>query len=231
MSYTCAIIDDDELAIQILESYLSKFPEFTLVGSAANAMAGKNLLEKNHVDLLFLDVEMPGITGLELLHTLVKRPNVIISSAKKEYAAESFDLQVLDYLVKPVTLQRFSQGIARFLEQTEKEPVPTPIEAIFFNENKKMVKVMTEDILFIEGLKDYIKVVTPTKSVVTKDTLAHIEAKLDASRFFRLHKSFIVALPHIDAYNSTDVEINGTTIPIGRNFKDGFFARMGTVQE
>lgn len=228
MNFTCAIIDDDPLAISILESYITKFDELIYVGSANNAGNGRILLDNKKPDLLFLDVEMPGLNGIEFLQTLLQKPYVIISSAKKEYAADGFDLEIPDYIVKPVTFQRFAKSIHKFFDTVKHSNSNTIAQKnhFFLNENKRMVRVNVDDIKYIESLKDYVRVVTVDKQVVTKEKISFFEDNLPLGDFLRVHKSFIVSLKKIDAYSATSVEIGGVEIPIGRNYKDAFFKQM-----
>jgi DNA-binding LytR/AlgR family response regulator len=222
MGIICGIIDDDALAISILKSYMEKIPGIQLAFTLNSAVDAEASLLKHKPDLLFLDVEMPQLSGLEWLYTLNERPAVVISSAKKDYAAEAFDLEILDYLVKPVTFQRFTKCIHKF--EQAKHPVSLKESQtdpwIFVNENKKMVKIEVSDIMYIESLKDYIKIHTRTRSVITKDQITAIAERLPASKFLRIHRSYLVSIQHIDSYNASAVEINHQEIPIGRNYKN-----------
>jgi DNA-binding LytR/AlgR family response regulator len=222
MGIICGIIDDDALAISILKSYMEKIPGIQLAFTLNSAVDAEASLLKHKPDLLFLDVEMPQLSGIEWLYTLNERPAVVISSAKKDYAAEAFDLEILDYLVKPVTFQRFTKCIHKF--EQAKHPVSLKESQtdpwIFVNENKKMVKIEVSDIMYIESLKDYIKIHTRTRSVITKDQITAIAERLPASKFLRIHRSYLVSIQHIDSYNASAVEINHQEIPIGRNYKN-----------
>lgn len=226
MTIKCAIIDDDSLAINILKSYIAKTPHVDLVFTLENPLEGEAHLKKHAVDLLFLDVEMPGLSGVEFLHSLVEKPKVIITSAKKDYAAEGFELEVFDYIVKPVTFQRFSKSIKKILSQnsdqtTAKQETQKQIpEFIFLKENKKMVKIAIDNILYIESIKDYIKVYTTKKTVVTKEQISNFAALLPGNKFLRVHRSYLVAINKIDAYSASMIEIGDAEIPIGRNYKE-----------
>ena len=226
MTIRCGIIDDDSLAISILKSYIDKTSQLQLVFTLDNPLDGEKKLQENPVDLLFLDVEMPGLTGIEFLHTLIEKPKVIITSAKKEYAAEGFDLDVLDYIVKPVTFQRFSKSIKKYLalskvdEEAEPDNKQSNAEFLFLKENKKMVKIAISNILYIESIKDYIKIHTTKKTVVTKEQISHFADLLPKDKFLRVHRSFLVAMHKIDAYSASSIEIKDAQIPIGRNYKD-----------
>jgi len=232
MEIRYAIIDDDDIAITVLKSYLDKIPQLKLVGFAQNAIEGHELLLTHKPDLLFLDVEMPQLSGIELLQTLHNPPKVIITSAKKEYAAEGFDLNVLDYIVKPVTFQRLSTSIRKFLASvTESKPnESTAPEFLFLKENKKMVKVNVNEILYIESVKDYIKIITSHKTVITKEQLGQFESRLPNDQFLRIHRSYLVSIQHIDSFSAVSVEINGVELPIGRNYKDSCYQSLTHTQ-
>ncbi len=221
MRVTCGIIDDDAMSISILKSYMEKIPNLQLVFILHSALEAAESLTRFKPDLLFLDVEMPQLSGIEWLYTLADRPTVVITSAKKEYAAEGFDLDILDYLVKPVTFQRFAKCIHKYEQQYKEKEQDEKLTGtvIFVNENKKMVKIETADILYVESLKDYIKIHTKARSVITKDQITAFAERLPETRFLRIHRSYLVAIQHIDSYNASSLEINGQELPIGRNYK------------
>jgi DNA-binding LytR/AlgR family response regulator len=231
MGILCGIIDDDAVAISILQSYIAKVPGLELAFTLTNAMESKGHLDKFKPQVLFLDVEMPGLSGIELLYTLKEKPAVVITSAKKDYAAEGFELEVFDYIVKPVTFQRFVKSIQKY----EKTIVPhnqsdvALSDWIFVNENKKMVKIHIADILYVESLKDYIKIHTTRRSVITKDQISVFADKLPLSQFLRIHRSFLVAINHIDSFNASMVEIQGSELPIGRIYKNDCIKILGNL--
>lgn len=228
MTIRCGIIDDDALAISILQSYIDKMPDTSLVISSQHALEARPEIAKNDIDLLFLDIEMPEITGLDFLQTLTAPPKIIITSAKKDYAAKGFELDVLDYIVKPVTFQRFVASIKKYNTQAKvtKAQTPKPTEFIFLKENKKMVKVYINNILYVESIKDYIRVVTKKKTVITKEQISNFSEKVPALQFIRVHRSFLVAKKHIDAYSSNIIEIGGKEISIGRNYKEACLKKL-----
>ncbi|MBI9067496.1 MAG: response regulator transcription factor [Salinivirgaceae bacterium] len=237
MTIRCAIIDDDVLAINILKSYLEKTNGLELVFAIENPLEGERLLLENKIDLLFLDIEMPQLTGLEFIHTILHPPKVILTSAKKEYAAEGFDLEVLDYIVKPVTFQRFSKSIKKYFaamgsdgSESKQQPL-TENEFIFLKENKKMVKVSINNILYVESIKDYIKVHTLIKTVITKEQISQFADLLPSDKFLRVHRSYLVALNKIDAYSASSIEIKDVEIPIGRNYKDECLKILGDLKK
>lgn len=222
MGITCGIIDDDAVAISILKNYIVKVPEMQLAFAITSALDAASNIEKFKPDLIFLDVEMPHLSGLELLYSLPQKPTVIITSAKKEYAVDGFELDVLDYMVKPVTFHRFMKSINKFNQAFTNTQHAKNIASdwIFVNENKKMVKIQMADILYVESLKDYIKIHTTKRHVTTKEQISAFADKLPESMFLRIHRSYLIAINHIDSFNSSMVEINNLELPIGRIYKN-----------
>lgn len=226
MAYKCLLIDDDPAALAVMELYLAKIPSFQLLGKCENAIEAMDFLRNQTVDLMVLDIEMPHLTGIDFLKTLPHPPKAIITSANKEYALEGFELNVLDYILKPVSFERFMKAINRFLSsETSETPDHLPDEKIesgilYLKENKKMVKLHINDILYIESLKDYVKVYARDKNVVTKQTLQFFEEKLPHETFLRIHKSFIVSVTNIEAFSASTIEIGNKELPIGRMYKD-----------
>ena len=233
MAYRCLIIDDEHPARELIKAYLEVLPDFEIVGLFDNAIDGFIYLQSNEVDLLFLDIQMPKMSGLDLLKALHKKPKVILTTAFREYAVEAFDLEIFDYLVKPISQERFLKAISKFLHFQEMTKAINP-ESNAFNQaylflkvDKDQVKVFLNDILYIEGLKDYIKVFTSDGLYVVYERLGYMEAKLPESKFVRVHKSFIVALDKISTYNNDSLKIQQQEIPIGRMYKQVFLNKMG----
>jgi len=220
----CIIVDDEPLAIEILESYVDRMDGLTRVGSFRNAIAAFTFLQQNQVDLMFLDIQMPKLSGIDFLKTLKKHPKVIITTAFRDYAIESFELEVTDYLLKPIPFERFLKAVAKVLplhEEPIKAVAPPPSENfLFFKVDKKMVKTKMNDVLYIESIKDYVKVKTEEREIITQQKISYLEESLPKNRFLRIHRSFIVNLERIDAYSATDVELGKHQIPIGRNYKN-----------
>lgn len=225
----CLIVDDEPLARQLLESYVSRVEGLELMKSCANAIEAFTLLQQKPVDLMFLDIKMPQITGLDLLKSLKNPPRVILTTAYREYAFEAFDLDVVDYLLKPILFERFLRGISKIYQLTQ----PVELSAhentiaqsfddayIFLKEDREMVKVYLKDILFIESLRDYIRVKTAEGQVITYQRISYLEQKLPENKFIRVHRSFIVALNRISSFNVATVKIGETNIPIGRLYKN-----------
>ncbi len=225
MNVKCIIIDDEPLASTIIEKYLEEFPMIELVGVYTAAMASVPILEEGKVDLVFLDINLPRMTGLEFLRTLQVKPLVVITTAYREYAVESFDLDVLDYLVKPIPLGRFLKSVNKVLARlkiTRKKDHDLTMKTfpyIFLKVDKKLVKFRFNDILFIESLKDYIKVCTRTGDYLIHKSMISILEELPEDNFMRVHRSFAIALNKVNSVEGNTVEIANQRIPIGRNYQ------------
>jgi len=225
----CLIVDDEELAIDILEEYINRISYLELTGTCKNAMEAITFLNQTQVDLLFLDIQMPGLTGLQLLRGMNDRPEVIMTTAYSEYALEGFDLNVLDYLIKPIPFERFVKAINRFF-QIRQPNISLPDNSltdsykdafIFVKSDKVMIKVVLSDITYIESLRNYVAIyLINGKMVKTMNTISNIEEKLPENHFMRVHRSFIIAIDKIGSFTSGSIKINGQIIPIGRQYKD-----------
>lgn len=231
----CVIADDEELAREIIENYISKVDELTLITSCSNGSEVYNILQTNTIDLLFLDIEMPELTGMELLRTLKNPPAVIMTTAYREFALEGYELDVLDYLLKPISFDRFLKSIDKYmalrgrigLQRNKDLPLTNDPEAfIYVRSENKMVRLLLNDILYIEGLKDYVNVQTKDKAVPTYHSLNYFEEKLSIERFLRVHRSFIIALGHISSYTMNEIEINRQRIPIGVTYSKKVIQRL-----
>lgn len=225
----CFIVDDEPLAIKVIEQHLSKLSQFEVCGKSNKPVEALEQIKILQPDLLFMDIEMPEINGMELLATLQNRPAIIITTAYREYAVEGFDLNALDYLVKPIPFPRFLQAIEKFLEkQLPLPPVPAQDSdaCIFVKADRKTVRILLNDILFIEGIKDYTRIVLANQKIMTKVSVGNFFKELPEGRFIRVHKSFIVAKNKVTAFTALDVEINGLEIPIGRLYREAFFMQM-----
>jgi DNA-binding LytR/AlgR family response regulator len=220
----CLLLDDEPLALDILERYISQFSHLQLVGRLTNPLEGISFLKTHSVDLIFLDIRMPMINGLNLLQTLPNPPAVIITTAYSEYAVEGFNLNVLDYLLKPVSLERFVVAINKYrgrsatVSHTEPDQ-PKEDLFIYFKSNKKMIKVFMDDILWIESLKDYVKIITQHKTIISYERIGYLEEKLPENRFLRIHRSFIVSTRHIQSLAANFIQIGDQELPIGRLYK------------
>ena len=224
----CLIVDDEEPARELIKMHLSALEGFEVSATLSNALDAFTFLQKNTVDIVFLDIRMPKITGLELVRSLKSGPKVILTTAYREYAADAFETDVLDYLVKPVTHERFMKAIAKYMhyrswQVVTKQTLKSEDEAyMFFKVGREQVRIFLKDILYIEGLADYIKVHTSGKSYIASEKLGYMEEKLPLKSFVRIHKSFIIALDKISSYNADQVMLNDKTLLLGRLFKAGF---------
>lgn len=228
-TYTCYILDDEPLALNVIEQHLSRFNTFEVVGKSTNPVQALSDLKHLQPDLLFIDIQMPEITGLEFIETIRNKPFIVITTAYREFAVQGFDLNVLDYLVKPISFKRFVQTIDKFLEQHKPSTPAAELPSnpcLFVKADRKVVRIPINEILYIEGIKDYVKIVLKEQRVLTKASITSLLESLPADRFARVHKSFIVALPMMTAYSAQGIEIGSVQIPIGRVYKQGFFEIM-----
>jgi DNA-binding LytR/AlgR family response regulator len=216
-------VDDEPLALQVIEQHLSKFGQFEVCGKNTEPLEAFAQIKRLQPDLLFLDIQMPEVTGLELIGSLHHKPDIILTTAYREYAVEGFEFNVLDYLVKPIPFMRFVKALDKFLEkQTSQTPHATVNNSasIFVKANRKTLRIDLNDILYVEGIKDYVKIVLFKQKILTKASIGNFFEDLPKDRFLRVHKSFIVAKNKVTAYTANDVEIGDIEIPIGRVFKD-----------
>jgi DNA-binding LytR/AlgR family response regulator len=225
----CLVIDDEPPARDVLKKYIADVEILQLVGECSNAVETLSFLQNNFVELLFLDIKMPHILGTSFLRTLKNPPKVIFTTAFRKYAVEGFDLNAVDFLLKPISFERFLQAVNKVMQldiqvaatkNSLNENLPDQSHPfLYFRADRKMVKVFLEDILFIESLKDYIKVVTTTKAIVSKQAISSLEEMLPKDAFIRVHRSYIIAIDKISSYNADSIEIGKTEIPIGRLFR------------
>lgn len=226
MKKTCLIVDDEPPALKVLETYIKQIQMLELAGKCSNAFEAMQVLSQRQVDILFLDIKMPQLTGIEFFRSLRNPPKVIFTTAYKEYAVEAFDLEATDYLLKPVSLERFIKAINKVCGREDGIPEYHREETggkqgafLYFRADRKMVKVMLDTILYVESLKDYIKIIRESdKPLIVKQTITSMEDMLPANKFVRIHRSFIVAVDKVTAFTQQDVEIGGIEIPIGRAY-------------
>lgn len=229
MKLRCLLVDDEPPALEILQSYAEAVDGLEIVGTCANAVQAFGVLQNQPVDVLFLDIKMPKLLGTDFVRSLRHPPKIIFTTAYREYALDGYDLDVVDYLLKPIAFERFLRAVSKLTRADAPATPPVPeretfapnAEAfLYFRADRKMVKVLTRDILFVESLKDYVKIVTTTgKPLVVKQTISALEAMLPAPQFVRTHRSFVVALDKISAYTPTHVEVAGQEVPVGRLFQ------------
>ena len=230
------IVDDEPLAQDVLETYVEKFPELSLVQKCNNALEANEVLKNQDIDLMFLDIQMPQLTGIDFLKTLTRPPLVIFTTAYPNYALEGFELNALDYLLKPISLERFIKAVNKAVEQIKlqrNEPGSASSNAaegsdhpdyIFVKADKKLIKVNYHDIIYIEGLKDYVIIRMENQRVITLQTMKSLEDKLPAPRFKRIHRSYIINIDKINAIVGNMVEVMEKNLPkhlpIGKNYRD-----------
>ena len=219
----CIIVEDEPLATKVLTDYISQVPFLELQGAFKDAILATDFLRNNSTDLIFLDIHLPKLKGMAFLKTLTNPPAIIITTAYHQYAVEGFNLNVTDYLLKPFEFERFLVAVNKVkAAQGEK---PKTIESnekdfIFLNVQKKKVKILFSEILYIESQKEYIKIVTTKREYISKMGTHEIESLLPVNLFKRIHRSFIVSISKIESYTAEMVEVNGVSIPIGRGYKD-----------
>ena len=227
----CLAVDDEPLALDLLEDNIRQVSFLTLVGRCKNAIEAIAVLQKEQVDLLFLDVQMPGLTGIQLLKNLKTQPMVIFITAYKNYAVEGFELDILDYLVKPVPFERFLKSVTKALEfsnLSKKEQKSR--EYLFVNADYTLLKITIRDIVYIEGLKDYIKIFlsSSAKPVITRLSMKAMEETLPADQFIRTHKSYIISIDHIISIRKNRIRLKDTDIPLSDHYKESL---MNLIQK
>ncbi len=225
MSLSCVIVDDEYLAIKILEEYISRMDSIHLMHSFKNPLEAQDYLQKNKTDILFLDIQMPHITGVDLLKKLSSPPLVIFTTARHEFAVQAFELNAMDYLVKPISFQRFEKAIIKadqYLQLMKDNKSSSALPGfLLIKSDYQIIKLMHDEIILIEGLSEYVKVHTTEKKIITLAALKDLETQLPSEKFIRIHKSYIVSLHHIKSYNASKVVIsNGLQLPVGRVYKE-----------
>ncbi|OJJ22046.1 DNA-binding response regulator [marine bacterium AO1-C] len=224
----CVIVDDEPIALDILTTYIERVDQLELVARCKNAFEAFNFLQSNTADLLFMDIKMPQMTGIDFVKNFKNHPKVIFTTAYEEYALESYELDVVDYLLKPISFQRFFKALSKIFKNmpasiqstTVVLPEATPKQPfIILKVDKKNVKVYLSEILYIESLDHNARVKTVGKELFTYQKISYLEEILPADQFIRIHRSFMVALDKIEAFSSTIVEVGGKELPIGRNYK------------
>lgn len=229
----CIVIDDEPLALDLLIDYIEKIPFLKLEKTFTNPIEGLGYLQENKVDLVFLDVELPFISGIEFVKCLQTKPMVIFTTAYEKYALAGYDLEVTDYLVKPIVFERFLKAVNKAYSQNklskkiEERHIPVPVrenypDYIMVKTGYSTIKVNLSDIQYIEGLKDYIKIFTPEKTILTLNSLKKIQEILPETNFVRVHRSFIVSLSKIDSIQRNRIVIGKTFVPVGENYKNAF---------
>lgn len=224
MKIKCLIVDDEPLAIRLIEKHIEKLDALEVVATCHTALKAFEILSTQQVDLLFLDIKMPDLTGIEFLKSLKNPPKTILTTAYRDYALESYDLRVVDYLLKPITFERFLKAIDKFKEEMPKAIPQVTVnqeeDFIFIRSGIKNHKVFLKDILYIESLKDYVKVTLTGREITSKYKISDIEQTLDAAIFLRIHRSFIINVTKITAFTLNEIEVAGQEIPIGASYRE-----------
>lgn len=220
----CIIIEDEPLAIKVISDYVSEVPFLELQQTFKDAILATEYLRDHQTDLIFLDIHLPKLKGMTFLKTLINPPAIIITTAYHQYAVEGFDLNVTDYLLKPIEFERFLIAVNKVKKAQSEQQQPNEHadvkDYLFLNVQKKKVKILFSDILYIESQREYIKIITTKKEYISKMSTHEIEELLPAHLFKRIHRSFIVSINKIESFNSEMVEVNGVPIPIGRGYRD-----------
>lgn len=228
----CIAVDDEPLALDIIESYVNKHPDLKLIARCNNAAEASEVLKTHKVDLMFLDIQMPEISGLNFIRSLEHKPLFMFTTAYPDFALEGFELDAIDYLLKPIAYDRFEKGVEKAKEyfsiKNDAEVAETDLENehIFVKANQKLIKLAYNDIYYVEAFADYVKIFLADRKIVTLQTMKNMEKKLPGELFSRVHRSFIVNRRHVESFSTSFCEVNGTRIPIGKNYKDDFVSVM-----
>jgi len=243
MKIKCLVVDDEQLARKLITSYLEKLPYLELAGECKNAFEAMDALQKQEIDLMFLDIQMPDLTGLELLHSLNHKPVVIFTTAYQEYALEGFQLDVVDYMLKPVAFERFIKGVNKAVElirlrkgntgrpTKEKQIVSSAVdEFINLKADHKIYKVRLKDILYVEGLREYVTFYTAGRKYIVLESLKKLEDSLPAPVFMRIHKSYIINTEHLVSLYGNQVQIGEGYVPIGKSYAEEVKRRLFSIE-
>lgn len=233
MKARCIIVDDEPLAVEAIQMHVEKLASLKLVATCEDAIKAFDVLRNERVDLIFLDIQMPEMTGLDFLRTLKNPPKVILTTAYREFALDAFDLDVVDYLLKPISFERFMQAVNKFFDSQPRDVFVSAadepsqnVSYVYVKADKKNVKINFDEILFVESLKDYVKIVCRDRTVISKLNISHLQQKLPENLFLRIHRSYVVYIPNIEAFSAISVFVPGKELPIGRNYKNEVLATL-----
>ena len=236
MKTKCIIVEDEPIAIDVLVSHLKNFPEIEITAKCTNALQAFDVLKNQKIDLMFLDINMPKISGLDFLKSLASPPKVIITTAYRKFAIEGFELNVVDYLLKPISLERFMKAVDKYYQFKKGDSDNKNIEiggnkneelSIYVKSDRKNVKILLDDIVYIESLKDYVVIHKTNERIITKQQISSLDESLPSNMFLRIHRSYIVSIPKITAVTKTAVEMGKKELPISRNYKNIVFDTLG----
>ena len=232
----CVIVDDEPVARNVLETFVAKIPNLELVKSCKNAMEAFEVANQQKIDIFFLDINMPNISGLSLAKSINQKAKIIFTTAYREYAVDGFNLKAVDYLLKPISFDRFLQSIHKYFEGVSFIDSEIKIEKsvlkndfIFVRSDRKMIKINFDEIQYVESLSDYIKIHSADKTITTRETISNIETKLPAKNFLRIHRSYIVNLKKMNSYTNEFVEIGKNAIPISRTYKENVLKKLTEI--
>ncbi|WP_298539556.1 response regulator [uncultured Aquimarina sp.] len=232
----CLVVDDEPLARDVIENFISRIDNLELIAKCSSAHEAFNVLHKEDIDLIFLDIQMPEITGIEFLKDLSPAPTVIFTTAYKDHAIDAYNLDAIDYLLKPIEFSRFLKSVNKVYRQSKPiQGTHTEVQNnisenkpyIYLKVLKKMQKIYLKDILYIESLKSYIKVKTTTKEIIAHRPISAIESILPIDKFLRVHRSFLISVDHIDAFSPIEIELKGNKVPVGRKYKEAVKEALG----
>ena len=236
MSLQCFIVDDEPLAIEVIENHIKKVDGLRIAGTFNNAIEAFDELYRTQVDVIFLDIQMPKLNGIEFLKTLKNPPRIIFTTAYREFAIEGFDLDAVDYLLKPISFERFLKAVGKLFSHSDSPSVahvPTVaqatqpmVEHIFVPSEKKLVKITLPEIIFIESQRDYVRITTDQKEVLSHQSITYMEENLPNACFLRIHRSFIINVNKIESWSHTEIELPGITVPIGRTYKHAVIKKL-----
>ncbi|HXD79369.1 MAG TPA: LytTR family DNA-binding domain-containing protein [Puia sp.] len=228
----CIIVEDEVLAQDVLKSHLARLGSLELAGVYRNAREAGSALKTGDIDIMFLDIRLPGMSGLQFLGDLKESPLVVLTTAYAEYALESYEFNVIDYLLKPISFERFSRAVGKILDNRLYTPAardadPFASDHIFIRSNNKFFRVNFSEIVYVEGNRDYLKIHTPDYSLITHQTMNDLEKSLPGRQFIRVHKSYIVSLRHIRSIYGNSIELGKVTLPIGVSYKEAVMNLIG----
>lgn len=237
MKFTCLIVDDEPFARKLIASHISKIENIGLVSECSNAMEAGNFLRSKKVDLIFLDIQMPEITGLQFIGTLKNPPAIILTTAFRDFAPEAFDLDVIDYLLKPISFDRFTKAVNKFFDKQAgggtdvRHQTPLGEKFIYLKADRKNHKVLLDEIIYIESLDDYVKVHLTNGVLVTRENISSFEQNLSTGMFVRIHRSFIINVKHVSTISAEGVEITKKQLPFGRAYKKSALAAFAIKEK
>lgn len=225
----CIVVDDEPIAREIIESFITKTPNLNLIGSFENAIDVIDFSKKERVDIYFLDINMPELNGIGLAKIIGNTSHIIFTTAYRDYAVEGFNLNVVDYLLKPIPFERFLQAIEKIPKELTSKNKNNTKSFLFVRSDRKMIKINFTSIIYIESLSDYLKIHTSEKTIITRETITNLEEKLPSPLFLRTHRSYIVSIEKIDSYTNEFIELNKKAIPISRSFKESVLQKLAEI--